>query len=124
MQITESSVEKLGNIGPKGQRQRRVMGTLSLGLAGALLVWLDWSGVSRWWRPALFPPLWLGLAGLIQAQQRTCVALAARGTCDADAGISAMTEETARLFRVRGRHITRWVTILAVLLTLAALAIP
>jgi hypothetical protein len=110
-----------GNIGPSGQRQRLVVGIVALAAGCALLLWIDQSGARRWWRIGAFPLVWLGLVGLLQARARTCIALAARGTCDHDAGVTQLTPEQDAHLRRRARTIVRIATTAATILTLVAL---
>jgi hypothetical protein len=95
-----------GNIGAAGQRQRRRAGSIMLALALLLVVLLAMTGASRWWYLALFPFLWVSALGFVQAQERTCVALAARGVCELDDGRrSALHPDAAGVLRKRGRTI-------------------
>ena len=112
------------NLGPSGTRQRLLFGTITLAVATAALFWLEQSGVSRWWRMAVFPLLWFGVVGLLQARARTCIAFAARGTCDRDADIKELTPEAADFLRQRARSISRRTTLFAAILTLLAIAAP
>ena len=109
----------IGNIGPSGQRQRLIFGAITLAVACVLLAGIHQS--SRWWRVGAFPLLWLGSVGLLQARARTCIAFAARGTCDFDAGARELTPETADLLRRRARTIVQRATVIAVVLTVLAL---
>ncbi len=113
----------IGNIGNRGRRQRRVIGAIGILAAGGLLFWLVGAGASRWLRVLVFPVLWFGAVGLLQARARTCIAFAARGTCDLDAGIPEMTVEIDRVLRARARSITRLATLISAILTLLALLI-
>ena len=118
-----TNLGNIGNIGNSGRRQRRVVGVIGVAAAGSLLFWLVQADASRWLRLLIFPVLWLGAVGLLQARARTCIAFAARGTCDLDAGISEMTPEIARALRSRARSITRVATLISAILTLLALLI-
>lgn len=115
---------RTGNLGPRGTRQRLLLGMMTLAVACACLIWIDQTGASRWWRIGAYPLLWLGVVGLLQARARTCIAFAARGSCDPDAGITELTPETADLLRERARSIVRTGTILALVLTVLAVAAP
>ncbi len=115
--------ENIGNIGNRGTRQRRVIGAIGVAAAAGLLFWLVEAEASRWLRLSVFPVLWFGAVGLLQARARTCIALAARGTCDPDAGVPEMTTELDRVFRARAKSITRFATLVSAILTLLALLI-
>jgi ferric-dicitrate binding protein FerR (iron transport regulator) len=120
--MMESALE--GNIGPVGQTRRRRAGVLFLALALLLMVVLALAGVSRWWRLAIFPFLWVGALGLIQAQARTCVAFAARGACELDDGSSRpLDTATAVRMKVRARGVMVRSTLLAAVVTVLAVAI-
>lgn len=119
-----TKLSNTGNIGPSGTRQRLLMGIMTLVVASAGLFWLERAGVSRWWRIGAFPLLWLGVVGLLQARARTCIAFAAKGTCDRDAGIGELTPEATDLLQQRARSIVRRTTLFAVILTLLAVAAP
>jgi fatty acid desaturase len=59
------------NIGGGERRQRFVMGMTALiagaALAFALVVW----GAPRWWRAAIFLPIWIAALGFFQAREKT-----------------------------------------------------
>ena len=122
--MTKSSAGAAGNLGPAGRRQRLVAGLVGLAASSAVLFWLDRTGASRWWRLAMFPLLWMGATGLLQARARTCIALAARGVCDEDAPGGPLTPERDALLRRRARAIVRAATAIAAALTLLALIVP
>jgi hypothetical protein len=113
------------NIGPRERRKRRVMGVAALaaaaGLAFVLVAW----GAPRWSRGAVFFPVWIAALGLLQAREQTCVALAARGLCNMDAGETPLEDPRAEVeLRERARRITRRAALIAALVTLVALAFP
>jgi hypothetical protein len=113
------------NIGPREQRKRRLLGIVSLtvGVATAfLLVVLD---APRPLRAVVFFPVWLAGLGLLQARERTCIALAARGTCNMDAGEENLTDEHL-IERLRGksRLIHRRALVTAAAITLLTLVFP
>ena len=113
------------NVGPGESRKRRLMGIAALA-AGALLAFaLVAMGVPFWMRAVVFFPIWLAALGLLQARERTCVALAARGVCNMDEGEAPIEDETrARELREKARRINRRAMIIAALVTLVALAFP
>jgi hypothetical protein len=113
------------NIGPGESRKRRVMGVAALaagaGLAFALVAW----GAPWWTRAVVFFPVWIAALGLLQARERTCVALAARGVCNMDDGEAPIEDESAaRELREKARRINRRAMLLAAIVTLVALAFP
>ena len=59
------------NIGPRGQRQRRTLGLVSLAVAVLLAGVLVAAGVPRAWRAVVFVPLWLSALGFFQAREKT-----------------------------------------------------
>jgi hypothetical protein len=110
-----------GNIGRLGQRRRRRAGVVSLVLAVIVFAVLAMNGMGRWWHLALFPFLWVGALGFIQARARTCVALAARGTCELDDGSAApLDEATAARMKVQARGVMVRSTVLAAAVTALA----
>ena len=113
------------NIGPREQRKRRLMGVVSLtvgvGLA-FLLVTLD---APRALRLVVFFPVWLAGLGLLQAREKTCIALAARGECNWDAGDAPLEDEnTLARLRDKARRIHRRALLTAIAITLVTLAFP
>jgi hypothetical protein len=113
------------NIGPGETRKRRVMGVAALAAGAALAFGLVVAGAPWWSRAAVFFPVWLAALGLLQARERTCVALAARGVCNMDAGeLPVEDEPAARELRDQARRITRRALLVAATVTLVALAFP
>ena len=99
---------------------RRAAGAAALLMAAGLLTWLSLTEASRWWRLSSFPLLWFGALGLLQAQARTCVALAARRTCDGDVEGRPLTDADAETLAHRGGMILRRATLLAAAVTALA----
>lgn len=62
---------RIANIGPRGRRQRRILGLwmVAVGLlaVGAFIV----AGLAPAWTLLAFVPFWLGALGLLQARERT-----------------------------------------------------
>ena len=113
------------NIGPRERRKRRAMGVAALAAGAGLAFALVALGAPRWWRAAVFLPMWIAALGLLQARERTCVALAARGVCNMDKGELPIEDETAaRELRDKARRINRRAMLVAALVTLVALAFP
>ncbi|MDQ1558755.1 MAG: hypothetical protein QOD32_1815 [Pyrinomonadaceae bacterium] len=120
-----AEVSKVSNIGPREQRKRRLLGivALTVGVAAAfLLVVYD---APRALRALVFFPVWIAGLGLLQARERTCIALAARGVCNLDAGEERLEDEQL-VAHLRGtaRRINRRALTTAVAITLLTLAFP
>lgn len=113
------------NIGPREQRKRRLLGivALTVGVATAfvLVVW----DAPRPLRAVVFFPVWLAGLGLLQARERTCIALAARGTCNLDAGEERIEDENliAQLRR-KSRRIHLRALVTAAAITVLTLVFP
>lgn len=112
------------NIGPK-QRQRRIIGgivmsAVAVGVFAALLA----AGAGRWWRLALFLPLYGAGLGYFQAYERTCIALAARGQRNLDHGTEAIDggQELERV-RQQARLVQRKALASAAVLTALAVVV-
>lgn len=113
------------NIGPRETRKRRVMGIAALVAGAALAFALVLTGSPWWTRVVIFFPVWLAALGLLQARERTCVALAARGVCNMDKGELPLEDErAARELRDKARRINRRAMLVAAMVTLVALAFP
>lgn len=113
------------NIGPREQTKRRLLGIVSLvcgvGLAFASVV----AGAPRWSRLVIFLPVWLAGLGMFMAREKTCVALAARGTRNMDAGEEPVGDRAAAArLREKARRINRRALIVAAVSTVVALLFP
>jgi len=113
------------NIGPRERAKRRVMGIVALvcgvGLA-FLMVVLE---APRWSRALVFFPVWLAGLGMFQARERTCIALAARGRCNFDAGEEAVADAAlAARLREKAKGITRRAVVVAAIITTVVLLFP
>src|SRR5215210_7955272 len=118
-------IPKVVNIGPREERKRRLMGivalTVGIGLAFVLVVF----AAPRWSRLAVFFPIWMAGLGLFQAREKICIALAARGTCNMDAGEEPIGDESLiESLRSRARSINRRALFTALVITVVALAFP
>ena len=113
------------NIGPREQTKRRLLGIVALvcgvGLAFASVV----AEAPRLSRLVVFLPVWLAGLGMFMAREKTCVALAARGTRNMDAGEEPVGDpaDAARL-RERARRINRRALVVAAASTVVALLFP
>lgn len=113
------------NIGPREQRKRRLLGFVALTVGVGLAFVLVFSAAPRWQRLLIFFPIWMAGLGLMQAREKTCIALAARGTCNMDTGEKSLDDETLiEQLRGKARQINRRAIITAIAATLLALAFP
>jgi hypothetical protein len=113
------------NIGPRERRKRRLLGivalTVGVGLAFVLVVY----DAPRWSRAVVFLPVWMAGLGLLQAREKTCIALAARGVCNLDEGEAPIRDErVAAQLRERARRINRRALLTAAAITIVTLAFP
>lgn len=113
------------NIGASEQRKRRLLGIVALvvGVGAAfVLVVFDAPRVSR---AVVFFPIWIAGLGLMQARDKTCIALAARGARHLDAGEETIEDESlCEQLRDKARRIHRRALVTAVVITLLALVFP
>ena len=113
------------NIGPREQRKRRLLGIVALTVGVAAAFVLVVYGAPRVSRAVIFFPIWIAGLGLMQAREKTCVALAARGTRDMDAGEESISDaELIGQLRDKARRINRRAVITALAITALALAFP
>lgn len=113
------------NIGPHEQTKRRLLGivtlTIGVGIAFALVV----TDAPRWTRLIIFFPVWIAGLGLMQAREKTCIALAARGTRNLDVGEESIdNNDLVGQLRDKAQRINRRALITAVAITLVALVFP
>jgi hypothetical protein len=79
----------------------------------------------RWMRLIIFFPIWIAGLCLMQAREKICIALAARGTCNMDAGETNLVDsDLIRQLRAKARQINRRALITAAVITLLALVFP
>lgn len=80
------------NIGPRERQRRLVAGffflAIAICVAGSLVVF----NAPRPWRLLVFLPTWAAAIGFFQVSAKTCVALAARGLKNMDAGDEEITD--------------------------------
>ncbi|HEV2762507.1 MAG TPA: hypothetical protein VGV38_05885 [Pyrinomonadaceae bacterium] len=113
------------NIGPRERTKRRLMGIASLAAGAGLAFVLVAFDAPQWSRLLLFVPFWFAGLGLFQAQQQTCIALAARGTRNMDAGEVRIDDPAeAAALRDRARAVNRKALIVAVVATVVAFLFP
>jgi hypothetical protein len=113
------------NIGPREQRKRRLLGVVALTVGVATAFVLVVMDAPRPLRLVVFFPVWLAGLGLLQARERTCIALAARGTCNLDAGEQPLEDkDLIEQLRRKSRRIHRRALVTAVAITIVTLAFP
>ncbi|HEX8459126.1 MAG TPA: hypothetical protein VF656_17670 [Pyrinomonadaceae bacterium] len=118
-------VSEVSNIGPREQRKRRVLGIVALTVGVGLAFLLVTTGAPRLSRAVVFFPIWLAGLGLLQAREKTCIALAARGMCNLDAGERSVTDEKlADELRAKSRRIHARALVTALAITLLTLVFP
>jgi len=64
-------VDRIPNIGSRGQEQRRRLGYIALAISAVLAVILVASGLPAVWRLVVFLPLWISALGFFQAKDKT-----------------------------------------------------
>lgn len=113
------------NIGARERTKRRVLGVVTLTVGVGVAFVLVTSGAPRLSRLVVFFPVWLAGLGLLQSKEKTCIALAARGTRNMDAGEEKIDDEdlNARL-RDKARRISRRALVTAAVITAVTLAFP
>jgi hypothetical protein len=112
------------NIGPREQKRRLVGGLFFLAIAVCVAGCLMLFDAPRSWRLLVFLPAWAAALGFYQVSAKTCVALAARGLKNMDAGDEKITDPR-ELDQVRAQsravHIRSALTAVAVAALLALL---
>lgn len=83
--------ECIPNIGPRERQRRLVGGFFFLAIMVCVAGCLIWFEAPRPWRLLVFLPAWAAAIGFFQVSEKTCVALAARGLRNMDAGDEAIT---------------------------------
>lgn len=113
------------NIGPREQRKRRLLGIVALTVGVAAAFVLVVMEAPRPSRAVVFFPVWLAGLGLLQAREKTCIALAARGTCNLDAGEKSVDDEDLiDQLRTQSRLINRRALFTAFAITIVTLVFP
>jgi hypothetical protein len=110
------------NIGRRQRRLRLAFGFAMLAVALAGGAWAVAAGASPGLRAALAVPSFLAGLGIFQARAQTCVALAAKGTRNLDAGEEPVADAgESRRLRRQARAVLLQSLALAAVLTAAAL---
>ena len=113
------------NIGPDERRKRFVMGIAMLALSAILALILMLNHSAHSWRLLLFLPFFLGMLGLIQDREKTCVLLAELGVQNMDSGEKKIDEITiANELKKRGRKILAKSVFSAALVTAVLFLFP
>lgn len=119
------TVSDLCNIGTRERRKRRLLGFVALTAGVAAAFVLVVYEAPRWWRLVIFPLIWIGGLGLMQARDKVCIALAARSVRNLDAGEESIADaHLAAELRLKARSINRRALITAILITVLAVAFP
>jgi hypothetical protein len=121
----DALTKEAANIGPRERRKRRLLGIVSLTVAVGVAFVLVSFGAPRWSRVVVFFPLWMAGLGLLQAREKTCIALAARGVCNMDAGEEAVGDAAlAAKLRDKAAAVHRRALLVAVAITVVVLVFP
>lgn len=112
------------NIGPHERKTRLWAGSVTLAIGAVIALALVFAPIERAWRLFAFIPLWAGATSLFQVYEKTCVALALRGTRNLDTAEERITDvrELAQVKR-QARRVRFEGFAVAALLTGMALAI-
>jgi hypothetical protein len=110
------------NIGGSERTRRWIAGAVGLGIAIALGIALAAFHAPWWSGVLLFGPLWMGGLGLFQAQDRVCVALAAKNVRNFGSGEQPIEDPALnRAIRQKARRIHFHAVAFAAVLTAAFL---
>lgn len=121
----DAATTEVANIGPRERRKRRLLGIVSLTVAVGFAFVLVSLGAPRWSRLVVFFPLWLAGLGLLQAREKTCIALAARGVCNMDTGEETITDGAlAARLRDKATAVHRRALLVAAAITVVVLIFP
>ena len=121
----DAAATEVANIGPRERRKRRLLGIVSLTVAVAVAFVLVAFGAPRWSRLVVFFPLWMAGLGLLQAREKTCIALAARGACNMDAGEETIQDKAlATKLREKAAAIHKRSLLVAAAITVVVLLFP
>lgn len=113
------------NIGTREQRARRLLGIVALTVGVAAAFVLVVYGAPRWSRVLIFFPIWIAGLGLMQAREKTCIALAARGARKLDHSEETIEDpHLCQQLREKAQRIHRRALITAIVITLLALLFP
>ena len=116
-------MSRIANIGLVERRKRHRLGVVGLALGVGVVVAARTLDLGPWATFASAFPFFVGFLGIFQARARTCVALAAQGVRNMDAGAEAVADAgqleasraEARRVIVRSATATLIVTAVAIL---------
>ena len=118
-------ISEASNIGVREQRKRRLLGVVALTVGVGVAFMLVVMDAPRWSRAVVFFPVWLAGLGLLQAREKTCIALAARGVCNLDAGEQLLEDKNlVEQLREKSRRINRRAVTTAAVITILTLVFP
>ena len=80
------------NINARERSKRRILGLIALAVGIALACVFVVEGAPRAWRLLVFLPFWFAALGLLQAREKVCIALVARGTQIIDGAEEPVTD--------------------------------
>jgi hypothetical protein len=121
----DAAATEVANIGPRERRKRRLLGIVSLTVAVGVAFVLVAFAAPRWSRLVVFFPLWMAGLGLLQAREKTCIALAARGVCNMDAGEETIQDKTlATKLREKAAAVHKRALMVAAAITVVVLVFP
>jgi hypothetical protein len=110
------------NIGPRERKRRLGLGLVSLACAIGTTAAFWSSGVPRIWRALLFPLILLAAVAFLQVKGETCVALAARGLRNLDAGNERIVDPDERAaVKAQARRVLTRALIVAAVITVGAI---
>jgi hypothetical protein len=119
------AASEVANIGPRERRKRRLLGIVSLTIAVGVAFLLVVYGAPRWTRLLVFFPLWMAGLGLLQAREKTCIALAARSMCNMDAGDEPLKDDAlATRLREKAAALHTRALLVAAAITVVVLVFP
>lgn len=123
--MIDAHATEVSNIGPRERRKRRLLGIVSLTAAVGVAFVLLAFDAPRWSRLVVFFPLWMAGLGLLQARDKTCIALAARGVCNMDAGEEPVLDGAlAARLREKAAAVHRRSLLVAAAITTVVLLFP
>lgn len=117
--------DAVSNIGPREQRKRRLMGIIALTAGVATAFVLVVFNAPRPARLVVFFPIWIAALGLLQARERTCIALAARAACNMDTGEHSLQDpDLIEQLRQTSQRIHRRALTTAIAITIVTFFFP
>ena len=123
--MTDARATEVVNIGPRGRRKRRLFGIVSLTVAVGVAFVLVVFDAPRWSRFVVFLPLWMAGLGLLQAREGTCIALAACGHRDMDAGEEVIKDKAlAERLREKAAALHKRALLVAAAITVVVEVLP